>query len=111
MANSEQPPTHKAVSVAEPHGTVDPAATPATPALSTPHGVKDRTVIPVQLLTYVPSDWAHPSDANAFYPDLRRRERYRQAQDRWATEHGLGRGGFVQLASAQRGGPVRSWER
>ena len=70
--------------------------------------------IPQRLLRFNPGDWARDDDAPSLFGGpgearLRALERYRQAQDAFAQQHGLDRDGFVRLADEQRWpGPVTS---
>lgn len=58
--------------------------------------------IPDHLVTYDETRWMPDVEEGIPLPTLRAREKWRQAQDRWATEHGLGRAEFEQLQRQQK---------
>lgn len=58
--------------------------------------------IPEHLLTYDETRWMPEVEPGIWLPLLRAREKWRQAQDAWAGEHGIDRTQFEALAKQQR---------
>jgi hypothetical protein len=58
--------------------------------------------IPEHLLTYDEDRWMPEVEDSVRLPTLRAREKWRQAQDAWATANGVDRTQFEQLAKEQR---------
>ncbi|MDX3458431.1 hypothetical protein PV396_41960 [Streptomyces sp. ME02-8801-2C] len=58
--------------------------------------------IPDHLATYQEEHWMPHVEPGIRLPTLRAREKYRQAQDQWAGEHGLDRTQFERLLGEQR---------
>ncbi|MFI7618033.1 hypothetical protein ACIBP6_43120 [Nonomuraea terrae] len=58
-------------------------------------------VIPDHLLTYDPARWLPQVERVCHFPTSRAWEKFRQAQDRWATQHRLGRAEFEALVQQQ----------
>lgn len=58
--------------------------------------------VPQHLLTYDEHRWMPEVEPGIYLPTLRAREKWRQAQDAWATASGIDRTQFEQLARQQR---------
>ena len=58
--------------------------------------------IPEHLLTYDEARWMPEVEPGIWLPTLRAREKWRQAQDAWAREHGLDRTQFERLHRQQK---------
>lgn len=60
--------------------------------------------IPEHLLTYDEQRWMPLVEDSVWLPILRAREKWRQAQDAWATQHGIDRTQFEELMRQQKEG-------
>lgn len=58
--------------------------------------------IPEVLITYTADDWLPQVEDGISFPQLRAREKWRQAQDTWADDHGLDRTEFERLMRQQK---------
>ncbi|MEV7309445.1 hypothetical protein AB0N67_24740 [Streptomyces microflavus] len=60
--------------------------------------------VPAELIHYAEGHWMPMVEDSISFPVLRAREKWRQAQDAWATAHGMDRTQFEALARTIRGG-------
>ena len=58
--------------------------------------------IPDKLITYTADDWMPQVEPGISFRQLRAREKWRQAQDAWADDHGIDRTEFEQLMRQQK---------
>jgi hypothetical protein len=58
--------------------------------------------IPPHLLTYNEDRWLPEVEESVRLPNLRAREKWRQAQDAWANQNGIDRTQFEQLRQQQK---------
>lgn len=58
--------------------------------------------IPDHLITYDEARWMPSVEDGIWLPTLRAREKWRQAQDAWANQHGIDRTQFEQLMREQK---------